>query len=72
MAAAAVATGPRIRILAALAGTVGPTVELITEEAPRIRLTGTTVYIGRTGCRAAMIWSAHSSRLNAEVSSPRS
>jgi len=33
MAAAAVATGSRIRILAALAGTVDPTMELIAEEA---------------------------------------
>jgi Asp/Glu/Hydantoin racemase len=33
MAAAAVATGSRIRILAALASTVGPTMELIAEEA---------------------------------------
>jgi hypothetical protein len=33
MAAAAVAMGPRIRILAALASTVGPTMDLITEEA---------------------------------------
>jgi hypothetical protein len=33
MAQAAVAIGPRIRILAALASTLGPTMELITEEA---------------------------------------